>query len=101
MTSLMTRGEGADAPSGERAGLVLADLVQEEAFRLTLVTGDEDALDRPVCGAVCGAHSVEADVAAAALERNWIVLTTGAGLQGDPDGQRRLVAELDEAGAAA
>ncbi|MDX6590820.1 MAG: hypothetical protein QOJ13_16 [Gaiellales bacterium] len=89
-----TPGDG--APSDEPSGLTLEDLLAEQPFRLQLVTGGDEQLRRPVRGA----HSVEGDVAAAALDPDWIVLTTGTNLVEDPDAQRRLIAVLDDAGAA-
>jgi purine catabolism regulator len=77
--------------------LTLDDVLHEDLFRLALVAGDEQGVGRPVLGA----HCVEADVAGSGLEQDWIALTTGASLQDDPEAQRRLIAELDLAGAAA
>src|SRR3954449_6759677 len=94
---------GAEPPSGEGArfgddrGLTLEDLLAEESFRLELVAGGDEQLRRHVLGA----QSVEDSVAAAMLVEDWIVLTTGAELAGDPGAQQRLMAALDEAGAAA
>jgi hypothetical protein len=84
------------APGTGDGGPMLADLLAEEPFRLELVAGDAQDLRRPVRGA----HSVEGDVAAAALAEDWIVLTAGTSLLGDASAQRRLVAVLVEAGAA-
>ncbi len=82
------------APTGE---LTLRDLLAIEPLGLRLVTGDDAALDRPVRGV----HAIEIDDAARWLDEGWVMLTTGLVLAGDDEAQRRLVAELHDAGVAA
>jgi purine catabolism regulator len=75
----------------------LGDLLAQEALALTLCTGGEAAAERRVAGA----HSIEIERPSSWLGPDWVMLTTGARLHGDEAAQRDLVAELDEAGAAA
>jgi purine catabolism regulator len=75
----------------------LGDLLDQEALALELCTGDAAARARRVAGA----HSIEIERPSSWLGPDWVMLTTGARLH-DGDGvQRELVAELDDAGAAA
>jgi PucR family transcriptional regulator, purine catabolism regulatory protein len=80
--------------SGHR--LRLSDLLDEDSFRLELLSGG------PAAGAreVRGAHAVEVDSPARWLGRDWIMLTTGVRLRGNVEAQRGLIPQL-EAGAAA
>jgi RNA polymerase sigma factor (sigma-70 family) len=74
--------------------LRLADLLDEESFRLELLSGG------PAAGAreIHGAHVVEVDSPARWLGRDWVMLTTGVRLRGNAEAQRTLIPEL-EAGA--
>ncbi len=78
------------------AALTLGDLLAQD-LGLELVVGGADARSRRVAGA----HTVEIDHPSTWLERDWIMLTTGARLRHSADAQRRLIAELSETGAAA
>src|SRR5215218_5960440 len=77
--------------------LRLGDLLAEEGFGLELLSGGEAAATRPVLGA----HAVEVDAPARWLGRDWVMLTTGVRLNGDPVAQRALVPELEAGGASA
>ena len=71
----------------------LADLLDQEELGLELLSG-------PATARVVGAHVVEIERPATWLERDWIMLTTGVRLRRRAQEQRRLVAELEAAGAA-
>ena len=75
----------------------LGDLLDQESLALTLCTGGDGARGRRVAGA----HSIEIEHPSSWLGPDWVMLTTGARLVGDDPAQRGLVAELDDAGAAA
>jgi purine catabolism regulator len=75
----------------------LGDLLAVEELSLALVTGERRALSRPVAGA----HTIEVERPATWLERDWIMLTTGVRLRHRAEEQRRLISELQAAGAAA
>jgi purine catabolism regulator len=77
--------------------LHLADLLAEDSFRLTLLSGGPDATARDVLGA----HAVEVDEPTRWLGRDWIMLTTGVRLRGDADAQRALVPQLEAGGVTA
>lgn len=76
-------------------GLTLGELLDGD-LGLQLVAGGEDARGRRVAGA----HSIEIEQPANWLGRDWVMLTTGGRLRHRADAQRRLVADLDELGAA-
>jgi purine catabolism regulator len=75
----------------------LGDLLAQDDLGLELLAGGHHALARRVVGA----HTIEIEHPATWLERDWIMLTTGVRLRNRVEQQRLLVAELQEAGAAA
>jgi purine catabolism regulator len=77
--------------------LRLADLLDEDSFRLELLSGGDAAGMREVRGA----HAVEVDAPARWLGRDWIMLTTGVRLRGNAEAQRALVPQLEAGGASA
>jgi purine catabolism regulator len=77
--------------------LTLAEVVSEEEFRLVLRSGSPAALARPVAGA----ETVEADRPEELTARDYIMLTTGVRLRGNPELQRQLVVESQARGVAA
>jgi purine catabolism regulator len=77
--------------------LTLAEVVSEEEFRLVLRSGSPAALSR----LVAGAETVEADRPEELTARDYIMLTTGVRLRGNPELQRQLVAESQARGVAA
>jgi PucR family transcriptional regulator, purine catabolism regulatory protein len=77
-------------------GFTLGDLLANERG-LTLLSGGEHAASRRVAGA----HTIEIDHPVDWLERDWVMLTTGVRLRHSATAQRQLVADLQEAGAAA
>lgn len=77
--------------------LTLNNLLKQPDLNLTLMTGDEGALERPIAGA----HSIEIAYPSRWVPRDWIMLTTGLRLRGRRDEQRKLIAELDDHGQAA
>ena len=77
--------------------LTLAEVVSEEEFGLVLRSGSPAALDR----AVAGAETVEADRPEELTARDYIMLTTGVRLRGNPELQRQLVVESEARGVAA
>jgi PucR family transcriptional regulator, purine catabolism regulatory protein len=77
--------------------LTLGNLLKQPDLDLTLLTGDENALERPIAGA----HSIEIAFPSRWLPQDWIMLTTGLRLRGRRDEQRKLIAELDDHGQAA
>ena len=80
---------------GPRSRLSLGDLLAEGAYGLRLLSGEETAAGRPVAGA----HVVEVEAPTRFLEPEWVMLTTGVRLRGNPAAQRDLVRELAAAGA--
>ena len=77
--------------------LTLNNLLKQPDLNLTLLTGDDGALERPIAGA----HSIEIAYPSRWLPRDWIMLTTGLRLRGRRDEQRKLIAELHDHGQAA
>ncbi len=77
--------------------LTLAEVVSEEEFRLVLRSGSPAALARPVAGA----ETVEAERPEELTARDYIMLTTGVRLRGNPERQRQLVVESEARGVAA
>ena len=77
--------------------LTLAEVVSEEEFGLVLRSGSPAALTRPVAGA----ETVEADRPEELTARDYIMLTTGVRLRGNPELQRQLVVESQARGVAA
>src|SRR5215208_6190331 len=80
-----------------RPRLCLGDVLAEESFRLTLVSGGPECAQREVVGA----HAVEVDEPARWLAREWVMLTTGVRLRGNAQAQRALVPALEDAGVSA
>ena len=76
--------------------LTLAEVVSEEEFRLVLRSGSPAALARPVAGA----ETVEADRPEELTARDYIMLTTGLRLRGNPKLQRQLVEQSQVRGVA-
>jgi purine catabolism regulator len=77
--------------------LTLAEVVSEEEFGLVLRSGSPAALARPVAGA----ETVEAHRPEELTARDYIMLTTGVRLRGNPELQRQLVVESQARGVAA
>lgn len=77
--------------------LTLAEVVSEEEFGLVLRSGSPAALTRPVAGA----ETVEAARPEELTARDYIMLTTGVRLRGNPELQRQLVVESEARGLAA
>jgi purine catabolism regulator len=77
--------------------LTLAEVVSEEEFGLVLRSGSPATLTRPVAGA----ETVEADRPEELTARDYIMLTTGVRLRGNPELQRQLVVESEARGVAA
>ena len=77
--------------------LSLAEVVGEEEFGLVLRSGSPATLTRPVAGA----ETVEADRPEELTARDYIMLTTGVRLRGNPELQRQLVVESQARGVAA
>ena len=77
--------------------LTLAEVLGEEEFGLLLRSGSPATLAR----AVAGAETVEVDRPVELSAGSYIVLTTGVRLRGNPELQRRLVAESEARGVAA
>jgi PucR-like helix-turn-helix protein/purine catabolism regulatory family protein/diguanylate cyclase with GGDEF domain len=77
--------------------LTLAEVVSEEEFGLVLRSGSPATLTR----AVAGAETVEADRPEELTARDYIMLTTGVRLRGNPELQRQLVVESEARGVAA
>ena len=75
-------------------GLSLGGLLDHEELGLRLVVGSESCRERPVVGV----HCTEIRNPSRWLEPGWVMLTNGMRLGDDEPEQRRLVAELDEAG---
>ena len=69
--------------------LTLAEVVSEEEFGLVLRSGSPATLARPVAGA----ETVEADRPEELKAEDYIILTTGVRLRGNPELQRQLVVE--------
>jgi PucR family transcriptional regulator, purine catabolism regulatory protein len=74
--------------------LSLADILAQEELGLKLVIGGEAELER----SVVGVHGTEIEQPMRWLEPDWVMLTTGMRLKGDPPAQRELIAELHEGG---
>ncbi len=77
--------------------LTLAEVVNEDEFGLVLQSGSPAALAR----VVAGAETVEADRPEELTAKDYILLTTGVRLRGNPELQRQLVAESQSRGVAA
>ena len=77
--------------------LTLAAVVSEEEFGLVLRSGSPETLTRPVAGA----ETVEADRPEELTARDYIMLTTGVRLRGNPELQRQLVVDSEARGVAA
>lgn len=77
--------------------LTLAEVVSEEEFGLVLRSGSPATLAR----AVAGAETVEVDRPVELSAQDYIVLTTGVRLRGNPELQRQLVVESEARGVAA
>src|SRR5687768_5585608 len=77
--------------------LTLDAVVSEEEFGLVLRSGSQVTLTRPVAGA----ETVEADRPEELAARDYILLTTGVRLRGNPERQRQLVVESEARGVAA
>ena len=77
--------------------LTLAEVVSEEEFGLVLRSGSPAALARTVAGA----ETVEADRPEELTAGDYIMLTTGVRLRGNPELQRQLVVESQARGVAA
>ena len=80
-----------------RPRLCLGDLLAEDSFGLTLISGGPEGARREVRGA----HAVEVDEPARWLACGWVMLTTGVRLRGNGHAQRALVPSLEEAGVTA
>jgi purine catabolism regulator len=80
-----------------RPALCLGDVLAEDSFGITLLTGGDDCARREVRGA----HAVEVDAPARWLARDWVMLTTGVRLRGNVPAQRGLVPALEDAGVSA
>jgi Purine catabolism regulatory protein-like family/PucR C-terminal helix-turn-helix domain/GGDEF-like domain len=80
-----------------RPALCLGDVLAEESFGFTLLSGGPDAAHREVRGA----HAVEVDAPERWLARDWVMLTTGVRLRGNAPAQRELVPSLEAAGVSA
>lgn len=77
--------------------LTLSEVVGQSEFGLVLRSGSDSALAR----AVAGAETVEADRPEELAAKDYILLTTGVRLRGNPELQRRLVVESESRGVAA
>ncbi len=75
-------------------GLSLGGLLDQEELGLRLVVGEQECRERPVVGV----HCTEIPNPSRWLDPGWVMLTNGMRLGGEEAEQRRLVAELDEAG---
>jgi len=80
-----------------RPRLCLGDVLAEDSFGLTLLTGGPDCARREVRGA----HAVEVEQPARWLAGEWVMLTTGVRLRGNVEGQRALLPSLEKAGVTA
>jgi purine catabolism regulator len=80
-----------------RSMLTLADVIDQQEFGLTLVTGGDPGLRRPIAGA----HNSEMAEPAEFLPPQWLLLTLGMTLKRDLPAQRALIANLDDAGVSA
>jgi hypothetical protein len=74
----------------------VADLLSEPELGLTLASGDEERLARPVVGA----HAIEGLDLENLLVPDWVVLTSGRSLSSKAD-QRAMIEQLDEGKVAA
>ena len=77
--------------------LMLAEVLSQAEFGLTLRCGSPAALERPVAGA----EVVEVDRPVELSAKDHILLTTGVRLRGNPGLQRQLVAESQSRGVVA
>ncbi|MBO0712227.1 MAG: PucR family transcriptional regulator ligand-binding domain-containing protein [Acetobacteraceae bacterium] len=76
--------------------LTLGNLLDHPEFGLKLLTVGPQARRIPILGA----HSIEISHPARWLSEHWVMLTAGVRLRGRPLEQRRLIAELSDAGIA-
>lgn len=77
--------------------LTLGNVLDESGFGLRLLTGPDTVRLRTVAGA----HNSETPTPSRFLPPDWLMLTLGLNLRRNPDGQRALIAELDDAGVCA
>jgi purine catabolism regulator len=80
-----------------RPRLCLGEVLAEESFGLTLLSGGPECARREVRGA----HAVEVEQPARWLAREWVMLTTGVRLRGNVGAQRALLPSLEDAGVSA
>ena len=79
-------------------GMTLRDLLSRpEYHEVRQCTGGPEALYRPLHGI----HSTEYEHPAEWVEPGWVILTLGFRLRRNPEAQRTLIVELDEAGVTA
>jgi purine catabolism regulator len=79
-------------------GMTLGDLLSRpEYHEVHQFSGGPEALYRPLHGI----HSTEYEHPAEWVEPGWVILTLGFRLRRNPEAQRALVVELDEAGVTA
>jgi purine catabolism regulator len=83
--------------SRPQSAFTLGDLLAHDELGLALLSGDDACRARRVAGA----HAIEIERPSTWLEPDWVMLTTGVRLRHNVDGQRRLISELEAAGAAA
>lgn len=83
--------------SRPQSAFTLGDLLAHDELGFELLSGDDACRARRVAGA----HAIEIERPSTWLEPDWIMLTTGVRLRHNVDGQRRLIGELEAAGAAA
>jgi purine catabolism regulator len=74
----------------------LKDLLDHERFSLRLLSGSEEGPRRRVAGV----HAMEVEEPSPWLPPDWLMLTTGLRLRGNPDKQRSLVRALAAGGMA-
>src|SRR3954471_8773545 len=72
------------------ADYTIGDLLAAPELGLELVSGNAEALRRPLLGA----HAIELENPAQWLDRGWMMLTMGVRLRNKPTLQRQLVTEL-------
>ena len=72
------------------ADYTIGDLLAESNLALELVSGNTEALRRPVIGA----HSIELENPSKWLDRGWMMLTMGVRLRNKASVQRQLIREL-------
>lgn len=92
-----TAFERRDIPAevADHGGYCLGDLLGDARLGLDLVSGGANALATPILGA----HTIEFEGPARALDRGWMMLTTGGCLHRKPQEQRDLIGELADIGA--